>query len=182
MNISSMLNDYRVISVSCSQWGDTGKGKIVEFIASVWADVIVRGTGGANAGHTVCFDGKTYILHQVPSAIHHEQKTCVIGSGVVLDPAALVGELKALRATGVSCENLMISHRANLVLPQHRVVEAVREMSPNGKIGTTGRGIGPAYVDHYDRIGLVVNDLLNPDCMREKLKRNLEPKTIILNC
>jgi adenylosuccinate synthase len=172
------LNNILTLSIVCNQWGDTGKGKIVDLFAE-WADIIARGTGGANAGHTIEINGKVYVFHLVPSGIlwDGEGKINIIGRGVALDPRIVIEELGILREEGKSYNKLQISLNAHLVLPQHLVMDRVKESDlSTGRIGTTGRGIGPLYVDHYDRIGLVVNDLLNKDIFAVKLKRNLERK------
>ncbi|MFO0702941.1 MAG: adenylosuccinate synthetase [Candidatus Andersenbacteria bacterium] len=181
-NDFAFLNDVSTVAVVCLQFGDTGKGKIVDWLAE-WAEVVVRGTGGANAGHTVCHDGKRYVLHLVPSGILRDGEGVenVIGSGTAVDPGALTAEIAALRAGGIRCANLRLSHQAHLVLPQHLVLDRVRESCAEaGKIGTTGRGMGPVYTDHYARLGLRVNDLLNPDEFVCKLRRNLVEKVRLL--
>ncbi|MBI3630772.1 MAG: adenylosuccinate synthetase [Candidatus Sungbacteria bacterium] len=179
---TKLLNDVSTLAIVCTQWGDTGKGKFVDFFAE-WADIIARGTGGANAGHTIRLGAKTYILHLVPSGILHDSngKINIIGNGVAFDPRIFSGELEILSREGVSFKHLCIAHNARLVLPQHIVMDRLRESSAqDGKIGTTGMGIGPTYVDHYARVGLTVNDLLNVDPFARKLKRNLSDKQRLL--
>src|SRR5438477_883112 len=129
-----------------AQWGDEGKGKIIDVLTAK-ADIVVRSQGGNNAGHTVIHRGAKYILHLIPSGILRRGKTCVIGNGVVVDPIALVGEIEGLRKLGISIgKNLLISDCAHLVLPYHRLLDEQRELSQGrAKIGTTKRGIGPAY-------------------------------------
>lgn len=161
--------EFKTAAVVDNQWGDTGKGKIVAALSS-WADIIVRGTGGANAGHTIYQDDKRYVLHIVPCGILTHGKINVIGRGVAVDPAVLLEDLTQVEHPS----RLLISKDAHLVLPQHILLDCVRENSAAGKIGTTGRGIGPCYEDHLARIGLKVMDLLNPDVLRTKLERNLE--------
>ncbi len=137
------------MAVVCTQWGDTGKGKFVDVFGE-WADIIVRGTGGANAGHTIQVGDKELIVHLLPSGMMHDGngKTNIIGSGVVLDPRTVCEEIAMLEAAGVSYNNLRISLNAKLVLPQHLVMDRVKESSAGkDKIGTTGRGIGQAYTD-----------------------------------
>lgn len=173
--IFELLRGKQVAAVVCTQWGDTGKGKIVDHLAD-WSDMVVRPTGGANAGHTIVIDGKRYAFHLIPSGIlrDHQGKKNLIGSGVALDPSILLQEITLLVTEGLSWENLFISHRSKLVLPQHIVLDRIREASAKGdKIGTTGRGIGPCYADHYRRIGLIANDLLNPSLFATKLRKNL---------
>lgn len=168
-----------------SQWGDEGKGKIVDLLSQD-VDVVARYQGGANAGHTICWgegaDAKTFVLHLVPSGIFHEGTTCVIGNGVVIDPAALMEEIRTIRALGYDVEGrLLISHNAHLIMPYHKKVEEARERSrEGGAIGTTGRGIGPAYVDKFARTGIRVVDLLDRDVLRAKLKRSIEEKNALL--
>jgi len=177
-----LLNGVSTLAIVCTQWGDTGKGKFVDFFAE-WADIIARGTGGANAGHTIVIGGKTYVFHLVPSGILHDSagKINVIGNGVAFDPRILIEELAILTQEGMSFNNLSIAHNARLVMPQHILMDRLRESSRDGsRIGTTGRGIGPAYVDHYARVGLTVNDMLNVDSLRRKLERNLAEKRKLL--
>jgi len=177
-----LLDGVSTLAIVCTQWGDTGKGKFVDFFAE-WADIIARGTGGANAGHTIVIGGKTYVFHLIPSGILYDSagKINVIGNGVAFDPRILIEELAILAQEGLSFNNLLIAHNARLVLPQHILMDRLRENSLDGsRIGTTGRGIGPAYVDHYARVGLTVNDMLNVDSLRRKLERNLAEKRKLL--
>ncbi|MCB1203590.1 MAG: adenylosuccinate synthase [Verrucomicrobiae bacterium] len=144
-----------------AQWGDEGKGKIVDLLTEK-ADVVVRPQGGNNAGHTVISEGKQYILHLIPSGILWPGKLCVIGNGVVMDPVALLKEIDGLAEKGiaVSPENLLISNRAHLVMPFHREMDAFKEANRSVKIGTTKRGIGPTYGDKADRIGFRLHELV----------------------
>lgn len=176
-----MLNGVSTLAIVCTQWGDTGKGKFVDFF-SEWADIIARGTGGANAGHTIRLGSKTYVFHLVPSGILRDGdgKVNIVGNGVAFDPGIFCEELAVLGREGVSFEHLKIAQNARLVLPQHILLDRLRESTADGRIGTTGRGIGPTYVDHYARIGLTVNDLLNVDSFARKLQRNLAEKRRIL--
>jgi adenylosuccinate synthase len=165
-----------------AQWGDEGKGKIVDLLAER-SDVIVRFHGGNNAGHTLVVGGEKTVLHLVPSGVLHHGKTCVIGNGVVIDPVVLLEEVDALRARGFlrRDEDLRISEQAHLILPYHKAIDLARErLRGSGKIGTTGRGIGPAYEDKMARIGIRVVDLLEEDTFREKLAANLEEKNAYL--
>ena len=158
-----------------SQWGDEGKGKIVDWL-SVRADIVVRFQGGHNAGHTLVINGKTYKLSLLPSGIVREGKLSVIGNGVVVDPWALIDEMERLRAQGVSIspDNLKLSESATLILPVHQQLDEAREGSNSGtKIGTTKRGIGPAYEDKVGRRALRVSDLLSPDLLAEKVENLL---------
>lgn len=176
-----LLDGVSTLAIVCTQWGDTGKGKFTDFFAE-WADIIARGTGGANAGHTIKLGSKTYVFHLVPSGILRDGdgKTNIIGNGVAFDPGIFSEELAVLEQEGVSFEHLKIAQNARLVLPQHILLDRLRESSADGRIGTTGRGIGPTYVDHYARVGLAVNDLLNIDSFARKLQRNLAEKRRIL--
>lgn len=172
---SWLLKDVSTVAVVCTQFGDSGKGKIVDLLAP-WADIIARGTGGANAGHTIRRGDQEYVLHIVPSGILYdcEGKINVIGSGMVVDPIALCKELQVLDATGLTHNYLKVAYNSKLVLLSHILLDRLKESQGGLKIGTTGKGIGPAYVDYYDRHGLVMNDLLNPTRLREKLLRNLD--------
>jgi adenylosuccinate synthase len=159
-----------------TQWGDEGKGKITDYLAEK-AEVIARYQGGNNAGHTIVFSGKKYKLHLIPSGIFYADKICVIGNGMVVDPKALVEELEYLHGHGVNTDNLRISSRAHVILPYHLKLDAVEEESKGtNKIGTTRKGIGPAYMDKAARIGIRMTDLLDAPEFEKKLKRNLEEK------
>ena len=164
-----------------AQWGDEGKGKIIDFLTDE-ADIVVRSQGGNNAGHTIVIGGEKYVLHLIPSGILRKSKTCVIGNGVVLDPVALVGEIEGLRKRGVKVEkNLLISDTAHLVLPYHQALDGLRETQKGSKkIGTTKRGIGPAYADKASRTGLRTGDLLRPDVLKEKLTQRIKENNAVL--
>src|SRR5437868_8061347 len=154
------------------QWGDEGKGKIID-VLTAQADIVVRSQGGNNAGHTVIHRGVKYILHLIPSGIPRRGKICVIGNGVVIDPVALVAEIDGLRQLGIKIDkNLLISDCAHLVLPYHRMFDEQRELR-RGRIGTTKRGIVPAYGDKAARTGLRVSDLMQPMVFSEKLQAKL---------
>ena len=157
-----------------AQWGDEGKGKIVDILARD-ADAVVRYQGGSNAGHTVINDGGTYIFHLIPSGILYRGTLCVIGNGVVVDPAALIEEMDHLQSQGVKFgKNFVISQRAHVILPYHKAIDKAAEQSKGSRrIGTTGRGIGPSYADKISRIGIRMGDLLNPKVFRQKLEENL---------
>ena len=163
------------------QWGDEGKGKIIDLLAED-ADVIARYAGGHNAGHTIVFDGNQHILHLIPSGIFHKDKLCVIGNGVVIDPSALVHEMKQLKDAGVDLKDrLVISDRANIILPYHGTFDKEREISQDfEKIGTTGRGIGPSYADKIARAGIRTCDYRDEGRLRQKLKSNYREKKTIL--
>src|SRR5580658_2630299 len=161
-----------------AQWGDEGKGKIIDVLTAK-ADMVVRTQGGNNAGHTVFIGKNKYILHLIPSGILRARKRCVIGNGVVVDPVSLVGEIAELKRLGVTVKNLFISESAHLVLPYHRELDEQREiLKGKNKIGTTKRGIGPAYGDKAARTGLRMIDLINPDrfeaLLRSKIQENNE--------
>lgn len=157
-----------------AQWGDEGKGKVVDLYAP-YADLVVRYAGGANAGHTLVVHGEKLILHLIPSGILHEQARCVVGQGTVIDPAVLSREIEALRGRGVGTEGrLLVSQRAHVVLPHHKLIDELREKKSNGAIGTTKRGIGPCYEDKVARRGVRMGDLLDGQRLRQKLVENLE--------
>jgi adenylosuccinate synthase len=163
-----------------AQWGDEGKGKLVDML-SEHADIVARYQGGANAGHTVCIGDRQYVLHLIPSGMFHPHITCVIGNGVVIDPAALMDEIAQLQAAGVSITGrLLISHNAHLIMPYHKQLDVIREIQASNKIGTTGRGIGPSYIDKFMRTGIRIVDLLDRDVLARKLKANLVEKNQIL--
>lgn len=164
-----------------AQWGDEGKGKIVDLLSKN-ADVVARYQGGANAGHTIVLEGKKYILHLIPSGILHSQTICVIGNGVVIDPVVLLDEIELLKSKGIGITGrLLISHRAHVIMPYHKLFDQAQEdCSIETKIGTTGRGIGPAYVDKLNRTGIRVVDLLDEDILRNKIRLNLQQKNEIL--
>jgi adenylosuccinate synthase len=156
------------------QWGDEGKGKIVDFLSEK-ADVVARYQGGHNAGHTVVINNEKFILHLIPSGILYKGKMCLIGNGVVVDPAALIEEITGLKERGIEAgRNLFLSKNAHLIMPYHIVVDRENERLRGAKsIGTTGRGIGPSYCDKVGRSGIRVSDLLQPSLFREKLNANL---------
>src|SRR5204863_1371206 len=165
-----------------AQWGDEGKGKIIDVLTEE-ADIVVRTQGGNNAGHTVFIGKKKYVLHLIPSGILRKGKVCVIGNGVVIDPISLVEEINGLAKLGIKVDhaNLAISETAHLVLPYHRELDAQREiLKGKNKIGTTKRGIGPAYGDKAARTGLRVIDLVNPPRFAELLKNKIRENNEIL--
>ena len=164
-----------------TQWGDEGKGKIVDLFSQN-ADYVARYQGGANAGHTIVIDGQQFILHLIPSGILTKTTKCVIGNGVVIDPIALMDEIKMLEEHGISVKGrLFISHKAHLIMPYHKILDQVIESSQkDSAIGTTGRGIGPAYIDKARRIGIRIVDLLDRKSLEEKLRKNIEEKNNIL--
>jgi len=165
-----------------AQWGDEGKGKIIDFLTE-HAQIVVRSQGGNNAGHTVIVGGTKYVLHLIPSGILREGTLCVIGNGVVLDPVAVAAEIEGLRAKGVAvtASNLMISDAAHLVMPYHRQLAEAKELAKgDGKIGTTKRGIGPAYGDKIARVGLRMSDLMQSAVFAQKLRARVLENNAIL--
>ena len=170
------------IVVFGSQWGDEGKGKVVDMLAE-HAAAIVRFQGGNNAGHTLVVDGEQCILHLIPSGILHPGKACLIGNGVVLDPEVFLREVDTLaeRGVDVSPARLMISKKTHVIMPYHRQLDNCREsaLSEEGKIGTTGRGIGPCYEDKMQRVGIRAADLADPDLLRGKIAKALVEKNVL---
>ncbi|WEG73344.1 adenylosuccinate synthase [Vagococcus intermedius] len=159
-----------------TQWGDEGKGKITDFLSEN-AEVIARYQGGDNAGHTIKFDGETYKLQLIPSGIFYQDKISVIGNGVVVNPKSLVTELKYLSDRGIKTDNLRISDRSHVILPYHIQLDTLQEASKgDNKIGTTNKGIGPAYMDKASRVGIRMADLLDREVFEERLRINLEDK------
>lgn len=163
------------------QWGDEGKGKVVDYLTQ-YAQLVVRHQGGNNAGHTLVVNGKQTILHLIPSGILHGDTTCVIGNGTVIDPAVLIEELDLLEKAGLELQaRLIISAAAHVIMPYHKVLDKAQEKYRGAnKIGTTGRGIGPAYADKADRLGIRMADLVNPTVFQEKLTSLVEYKNAIL--
>ncbi|WP_096202909.1 adenylosuccinate synthase [Bacillus sp. FJAT-45350] len=159
-----------------TQWGDEGKGKITDYLSEK-AEVVARYQGGNNAGHTIVFGGTKYKLHLIPSGIFYKDKVCVIGNGMVIDPKALVTELAYLHERNVDTSNLRISNRAHVILPYHLKLDIVEEeRKGDNKIGTTKKGIGPAYMDKAARMGIRIADLLDKEDFEQKLERNLVEK------
>ncbi len=159
-----------------TQWGDEGKGKITDYYAS-GADVVVRYQGGNNAGHTIAFDGQKFALQSIPSGIFNPHIKNIMANGMVVNPVSVVSELEALEARGVTDYKLFISDRAAVVMPYHSVLDGAAESLKGGKqIGTTKKGIGPAYADKFDRIGIRMGDLLDPDYFAVRLRDALEIK------
>lgn len=163
-----------------TQWGDEGKAKVIDYLTQQ-SDIVVRFQGGANAGHTVIVDDKKYVFHLLPAGILYPDKICVIGDGLVVDPEALIKEIHLINKDGVSVEGrLFISGRAHLVMPYHKELDMARENSSGKrKIGTTGRGIGPAYADKASRTGIRVSDLFAPEQFKEKVEANLFEKNAL---
>ena len=167
------------IAVFGAQWGDEGKGRFVDFLASK-ADVVMRYQGGNNAGHTIIVDGVTYKLHLIPGGVLHDSKPCIIGNGVVIDPESLIEEIDTLEKQGAALDNLMISDRAHMVMPYHKLFDGLSEdEAGEAMIGTTKRGIGPCYTDKAARCGLRMCDLFS-ESFGEKLSAILEKKNELL--
>jgi adenylosuccinate synthase len=166
-----------------TQWGDEGKGKIVDLLTR-YADYIVRFQGGNNAGHTLVVQGRQYIFHIIPSGILYEGKVCMIGNGVIIDPCVLLKEIDDLQEKGlpVTPDKLMISEKAHLIMPYHTCIDQARETSLGSgrKLGTTGRGIGPCYIDKVGRIGIKIGDLRESGLFHDKLQAGLEEKNFLL--
>lgn len=165
-----------------TQWGDEGKGKVVDLLTAS-ADLVVRFQGGNNAGHTLVVNGEQTICHLIPSGILHEGKKCLIGNGVVVDPEVLLEEIKALTEEGITItpDTLGLSEKAHLIMPYHKAVDLAREAAKGKeKIGTTGRGIGPCYEDKAGRTGIRGVDLFEPETLKEKIKSNLREKNFLL--
>ncbi|MDH5105827.1 adenylosuccinate synthase [Lentilactobacillus diolivorans] len=168
------------IVVVGSQWGDEGKGKITDFFGQD-ADITARYQGGDNAGHTIVLNGKSYHLQLIPSGIFDQEKYSVVGNGVVVNPKSLINEIDSLKQDGISTDNLRISNRAHVIMPYHILLDGLQEQKKkDSKIGTTNKGIGPAYMDKYERIGIRIADLIDKDTFAEKLRSNLEIKNELL--
>ncbi len=164
-----------------SQWGDEGKGKITDLLAQDM-DLVVRYQGGNNAGHTVVLEKEVFKLHLIPSGILYKNVLCIIGNGVVVDPKVLLEEIETLKAKGYNCDNLRISPSAHVIFPYHRALDQAQEKKREaGRIGTTCRGIGPCYVDKFNRRGIRICDLYHEDILREKLAWNLNEKKFFLS-
>jgi len=168
------------VVISGSQWGDEGKGKIVDYLAAQ-ADTVVRFQGGSNAGHTVTVNGEEYKLRLLPSGILYKGTTCIIANGVVVDPQCLLDELNSMKKRGVDTSNIKISNRAHVVMPWHKIFDELGEnLRGEYKIGTTKRGIGPCYIDKADRIGIRVCDLIDNEIFAEKVAQVLPIKNLML--
>ncbi|MGC8780316.1 MAG: adenylosuccinate synthase [Anaerolineae bacterium] len=169
-----------VTAIVGAQWGDEGKGRIVDYLAQR-ADMVIRFQGGDNAGHTVMNEYGTFRLHLVPSGIFNPATRCIIGPGTVVNPETLIGEMAELATAGVNLENLWLSERAQIVMPYHRLLDGLEEAARGGdQIGTTRRGIGPAYADKAARIGIRLGDLTRPNHLRARLSQALPQKNLTL--
>jgi adenylosuccinate synthase len=176
-----MRKEVQNLAVVGAQWGDEGKGKIVDLLCEDY-DVVARFQGGHNAGHTVKFADKHFALRLIPSGITHRDKLCLLGNGMVIDPEALLSEIDSLRAAGVVIEeNLLVSDSAHCILPYHKALDLAREESAGiARIGTTGRGIGPAYESKVGRYGIRVADLLDPEVLRQKIEFTCAERNAVL--
>jgi len=180
VNISFFNKPLANVVVIGAQWGDEGKGKITDLLSKS-ADVVVRYQGGVNAGHTVVVQGQTFKLHLIPSGILYPDTDCIIGCGTVIDPQVLIEELDQLEALNIPIGNLLISQTAHVTMPYHRLIDqASEERRGNYKIGTTKRGIGPTYADKSERTGIRIQDLMNPESLREQLHWTINYKNVIL--
>lgn len=164
-----------------AQWGDEGKGKVIDILTQD-VDYVVRYQGGNNAGHTVVIGESKYVLHLIPSGILHEGKICVIGHGVVIDPAALIEEIELLKEQGIdSSGRLKVSDKAHVIFPYHKKIDELREVRrKKGRIGTTKKGIGPCYADKVARVGIRIADLYDPEYFRQRLEMNIEEKNSLI--
>lgn len=163
-----------------TQWGDEGKGKYIDMLAAD-SDMVVRFSGGNNAGHTIVADGVKYALHLMPSGILHKGKTCIIGNGVVIDPAVLIEEIEDLKSKGINTDGLLISDRAHVIMPYHKTLDELQEkFRGSNSIGTTKRGIGPAYTDKTERCGIRMCDFIDEEVFSQKVAANLEVKNLII--
>ena len=168
------------VVISGAQWGDEGKGKIVDYLAAQ-ADTVVRFQGGSNAGHTVSVGGEEYKLRLLPSGILYKGTTCIIGNGVVVDPQCLLEEIDNMQARGVDTSGIRLSNRAHVVMPWHKLIDELGEnLRGENKIGTTKRGIGPCYIDKADRIGIRVCDLIDREEFSKKVRGVLKIKNLLL--
>lgn len=166
-----------------TQWGDEGKGKVIDIMAAK-ADIVIRSSGGNNAGHTVVHGDEVYKLHLLPSGILYPETLCLIGSGVVIDPKVLIEEIDEMNKRGVTCDNLRIDARADIIMPWHRELdkleEAFKAAQTGTNVGTTGRGIGPCYTDKAERVGIRMYDLVHPECLKNLVKNTGELKNLII--
>ncbi len=177
-----MRENTRNVAVIGAQWGDEGKGKIVDLLCESF-DVVARYQGGHNAGHTVKFEDKHFALRLIPSGIIHADKLCLLGNGMVIDPRALLDEIESLRSAGLTIEeNLLISDGAHVILPYHKALDLAREEAAGvAKIGTTGRGIGPAYESKVGRYGIRISDLVDPEVLKQKIDFTCAERNAVLS-
>lgn len=174
MSLDDLLKGVQTVAIICNQWGDTGKGKFSDYFASQWADVSARGTGGNNAGHTVVINGKEKIFHLIPTGIFNDSngKITVLGNGMVIDLEVLCHELDELDSDGITYNNMLISKDANIIMPYHVSRDKAKDQSQNmGGVGSTGRGIGPCYMDKVARRGIIIEDLFDRDILSRKINK-----------
>ena len=172
----------KTVAVVGSQWGDEGKGKVIDFLATQ-ADVVVRGQGGNNAGHTLVVDGKKFALRLIPSGILNPNTINVIGNGIVFDPKGFFEEIEMLESNGISTKNIKISDRAHIVFPYHKELDGLAEEARgDNKIGTTKKGIGPCYMDKTERSGIRVCDLMDKEIFAKKLELQIDAKNKLVTC
>ena len=170
----------KTVAIVGAQWGDEGKGKVIDYLATQ-ADVVVRGQGGNNAGHTLVVDGKKYALHLIPSGVLNPETINVIGNGIVFDPKGFLEELAKLNADNIDTKNIKISDRAHVIFPYHKELDALAEEARgDNKIGTTKKGIGPCYMDKTERSGIRICDLMDKDIFAKKLKAQIDAKNKIV--
>ena len=162
-----------------AQWGDEGKGKVIDILSSR-ADYVIRYQGGNNAGHTVVIGADEFVLHLIPSGILHKKKICVIGNGVVIDPKALLEEIAMLKKKGIETgPRLLVSDKAHIIFPYHKRLDELRELKNKNRLGTTKRGIGPCYADKAARCGIRLADMLDGDIFRRMLEENILQKHLL---
>ncbi|EQF42694.1 adenylosuccinate synthase, partial [Clostridioides difficile] len=170
----------KTVAIVGSQWGDEGKGKVIDYLATQ-ADVVVRGQGGNNAGHTLVVEGKKYALHLIPSGVLNPNTVNIIGNGIVFDPKGFLEELEMFKTDNISTENIKISDRAHVIFPYHKELDALSEEARGDlKIGTTKKGIGPCYMDKTERSGIRICDLMDKDKFAIKLKAQIDAKNEIV--
>ena len=170
----------KTVAIVGSQWGDEGKGKVIDYLATQ-ADVVVRGQGGNNAGHTLVVEGKKYALHLIPSGVLNPNTVNIIGNGIVFDPKGFLEELEMFKKDNISTENIKISDRAHVIFPYHKELDALSEEARGDlKIGTTKKGIGPCYMDKTERSGIRICDLMDKDKFAIKLKAQIDAKNEIV--
>lgn len=174
------MTNHKIAVVLGAQWGDEGKGKITDYMATSY-DLIARFSGGNNAGHTVIIGSEKYKLHHIPSGIFYPEKLCILGNGMVIDPEILLAEIDELKKRGIACENIRISDRAHITMPYHIWIDELQEtLRSEQKLGTTKRGIGPVYTDKVSRSGIRAIDLLDKEILRDRITQNFREKAHLL--
>lgn len=176
----TVMKNSEITVVLGAQWGDEGKGKITDYMATSF-DIVARFSGGNNAGHTVLISNEKFKLHHIPSGIFYPEKLCILGNGMVIDPEVLMSEIEGLRKRGIPCDNIRISDRAHITMPYHIWLDELQETLRNDqKLGTTKRGIGPVYMDKVSRSGIRAIDLVDKEVLREKIAQNFRGKAKLL--